>query len=153
MRHHDRKLKIVEEKMKTRIIGMVLGFVFIAANLNAANGDLVVNGNVTVSGSVNGIKTKIIDIGDWNMDTSISKLVLHEVDYTKIRSVSALIRDDAGWACDFDISNTAETTSKSAHVFSPTQIRLLRATAGPFDNVNYDATSYNRGWITITYVD
>lgn len=30
-------------------------------------------------------------------------------------------------------------------------VNLSRAVAGDFDSVDFDSTSYNRGWITITY--
>jgi hypothetical protein len=32
-----------------------------------------------------------------------------------------------------------------------TNVNLERTAAGIFDNTSFDATTYNRGWITITY--
>ncbi len=42
------RLNKEEEKMKKRILGLMFGFLFIGANLFAADGDLIVNGNVGV---------------------------------------------------------------------------------------------------------
>jgi hypothetical protein len=37
-----------EEKMKKKILGLVIGFMLVAVNLFAADGDLIVNGNVGI---------------------------------------------------------------------------------------------------------
>ncbi len=33
-----------------------------------------------------------------------------------------------------------------------TNVTIVRTAGGKFDLTGYDATTYNRGWITITYV-
>jgi hypothetical protein len=103
----------------------------------------------------NSIKTKIVDIGDWNMDTTSSKTVAHGVTANKIRSVSVMIRDDTD---GFWLSLTGNQALGGAwDINNPggggTLIDLSRITSGPFDNASYDSTSYNRGWVVITYIE
>ena len=99
------------------------------------------------------IKTKIIEIGDWNMDVDQSKLVNHGLDITKIRTIHCIIRNDSNntyW--DFAGSRDPASETASQHLtVTNTQISLKCATGGVFDDVSFDSTSYNRGWITILY--
>ena len=39
----------------------------------------------------------------------------------------------------------------SMTVINATIIQVARVTGGIYDNINYDSTSYNRGWITFSY--
>lgn len=105
-----------------------------------------------VSGGLNWI---VVQIGDWNMDTTSSKNVAHGLpDYKKIRSLTAIIRDD---------SDTVYTSITGADTLFPnygaletngsTNIALSRVNLGYFDSNSYDSTSFNRGWITIGYVN
>lgn len=99
---------------------------------------------------------KRIEIGDWNMDATAAVTVAHGLTLTKIRSVSALIRSDSDTAYHqlpvFDSSSPyypiAQITSIAA-----TYITLSRLTGYAFDSTSYDSTSFNRGWITIFYVE
>jgi hypothetical protein len=103
--------------------------------------------------SVYVLNTKIVDIGDWNMDTTASVSVPHGLDSSKIRTVSASIRDDNGVQVgDINLTNSAETTSQGVS-WGGTLIVLARGTNGTFDSTDYDSTSFNRGWITIQYID
>lgn len=105
-----------------------------------------------IGDGTNIIKTKIIDIGDWDMDASISVTVAHGLTATKIRSISAIVRtDDAAGAYSIDYDNSAGSLSKGIN-FDATNIYLTRKTSGPFDGTDFNATSFNRGWVTITYV-
>lgn len=107
------------------------------------------------------ILTKVIEIGDWNMDSTGSKTVAHNIDSTKILSVTAVIRNDSGstlpleqlfspvnppganqWETWFPVTTTGWNT---------TNIVLTRMDGSVFDGTNYDSTSYNRGWVTIFY--
>jgi hypothetical protein len=106
----------------------------------------------------NGLITKTIAIGDWNMDADGTKTVAHGMsDHTKIRNVSLIIISDdnkiypvdAGYGLFADgagFSGEAGDTGVDA-----TNITVSRIETGIFDNTNFDATSYNRGWITIQY--
>ncbi len=106
------------------------------------------------------ILTKVIEIGDWNMDSTPSVNVAHGLsDQSKIRSVSVLIRSDSGGntsiisnSCVNDITGIGG--SQEAWVYyanTSTNIGLARRTGGIFDGPSYDSTSYNRGWVTIQY--
>lgn len=88
-----------------------------------------------------------INIGDWDMDATGSIAINHGIaDYTKIRTINVMIRQNAGTLVVFHAQqNTAAAGA--------TQITLSREAGGIFDNTNYDSTSYNRGFITITYID
>lgn len=98
------------------------------------------------------LNTKVIDIGDWDMDTTTSVNIAHELDHTKIRAISVTIRNDSDNSTRiFPLVSTAGTTDEWAQA-SSTNIILYRATSGAFDNTNYNSTSYNRGWVTVQYI-
>jgi hypothetical protein len=101
------------------------------------------------------LKTKVVQIGDWNMDTTQQVSVAHSIsDFTKIRSVSAMILNDASGTL-FNLISAEGTTGSAADntqiVCNSTNIILGRKTGGIFDQSLYDSTSFNRGFITITY--
>jgi hypothetical protein len=98
---------------------------------------------------------KEIQIGDWNMDTTQFVSVAHGIaDYTKIRAVLVVIRNDAATLL-LEIQNPAGalngTTSGGITSINSVNVDLYRVTGGSFDSTNYDATSFNRGYITIIY--
>jgi hypothetical protein len=99
--------------------------------------------------------TEVIDIGDWNMDTTVSVSVAHGLaDHTKIRSMSVTVRNDADSAVvDFGSATSAADTGNIEIVATSTDVVLTRAGSGTFDSSVYDSTSYNRGWIVIQYTD
>lgn len=114
--------------------------------------------NSVLSDSAN-LKVKVIEIGDWNMDTTNAVSVIHGiVDGTKIRSVDVVIRADTGVLYkleNYDFS-TGEVGGGVSGVnedipISGTTIRLGRKTGGLFDQAGFDSTSFNRGFITIIY--
>lgn len=96
--------------------------------------------------------TKIIDIGDWNMNSITSIAVAHGLIYDNIRAVTALIRADADTThYDINYANESGTGDNGARA-NTLNVVLVRRTGGFFDQVDFDATSYNRGWIIITYI-
>lgn len=98
-----------------------------------------------------GVRQKIIDIGDWNMDTTATAPggIAHGLDYTKIRRVTALIRNDANTLYNPLLD---QSTNGNMIIVSSVNIVLSRQTGGIFDTTNYSTTSYNRGWIVIDYI-
>jgi hypothetical protein len=99
---------------------------------------------------------KVVDIGDWDMDADSAPAVAptHGLTVSKIRSVSALIRDDAGTGLyDIGIGNTVGTSLLNGSVLiNGANIQLHRVTPGDFDNTSFDtSSSYNRGFVTIIY--
>lgn len=93
------------------------------------------------------LSQKVIDIGDWDMDTNASKSIATGVPFDNVRSVSALIRIDG----DFDTRDLLSNGDGTIY-FTGSSVSLNRVAAGSFDSTNYDSTSYNRGWVTIWYV-
>lgn len=117
---------------------------------NAFGGTTSLNGGFRTGISEPYIKIKILDIGDWNMDTTASVTVAHGIaDFKKIRSIYVMIRNDA----DNSNSPLAINGASSGFVSAVTgaNIQLNRDVAGPFDSAAYDSTSFNRGYITIWY--
>ena len=122
-------------------------------------------------------KTVSFEIGSWNMDTSSSNLTSIYVPSpvlffstpilpNKIRIVSVMIVDDNGIVSDFlSVQDGIPTTQPqinitySTYILPTTFVNLTRRTGSLFDSSNYiktanlDASPYNRGWITVTYVD
>jgi len=106
----------------------------------------------TVASIRGGINTTIVNIGDWDMDADTVKAVAHGLaDYKKIRSVTVIIRDDAD-SVYYELSATAPVAINYAGV-DPTLITLARDNGSLFDSTDFDATSFNRGYITITHID
>lgn len=102
--------------------------------------------------------SKVINLGDWNMDTTASLNVAHGLDFTKIRSVSGLIRDDANTAYSaigYDQANNGAGNKPEIGFaqagIGATNILLRRTDSSIYDSTNYDSTSYNRGFLTIFY--
>jgi len=96
---------------------------------------------------------KIIEIGDWNMDATITLNKAHGLDFDKILEVSVLIRNDAN-TLKVPLNKNSPTTGPSTGEFTTTStnIEMIAYTSGYFDSVDYDSTSYNRGWIIIQYI-
>lgn len=114
------------------------------------------------------IKWAVINIGDWNMDTTDIKSIdiSGVVEKSKIRVVSAIIRSDADAsslvlaASPYQLNqvNTLSFLPEGAiggfdFTGLPNIIDLIRRDGGMFDNEDFDSTSYNRGFLTIGYVE
>lgn len=110
------------------------------------------------------LRTKIIEIGDWDMDTTEEVYVEHDLpDWKKIRSISAVVRNDAddeyfqlGTDDNGDVAATSGTGSvvgagASNGFNAENVIRLGRTASGRYDAATFDSTGFNRGWITVTY--
>jgi hypothetical protein len=97
--------------------------------------------------------TKTINIGDWNMDTTSTITVAHGLSSTEwktIKSVNVFIRND------FDLENRIldgynSSGTGGVGIIDSTNIGLERVTGGIFDSVEFQNTSYNRGYVTIQY--
>lgn len=98
------------------------------------------------------INRKIVEIGDWNMDSTGGVSVAHGLTLSKIRNVSVLVRSDDG---SFVAPLNYSSGGSSAGTWSvdATNVVLGRTASGSFDGSTWDATSYNRGWIILEYVD
>lgn len=94
-----------------------------------------------------GCLTKTIEIGDWNMDSTLNKTVAHGLTLDQIRGIDIMIRNDAGTTFN-PVDNYSADIGCS---ITATDVSISRTIAGIFDNTDYDSTGYNRGWIIIRY--
>lgn len=138
-----------------------------AAELSVMNGvtsfldeDDMASDSATAIASQQSIKTyvdnktslnlKVINIGTWNMDTNGFVDVAHGVTFAKIRTITALIRNDVDTTYyTLDSDNGGHSRADA------TNVRLTRLASGQFDSTGFDTMGDdgNRGWITIQYVD
>ena len=114
------------------------------------------SGAVVKSGDAVQLLTKVIEIGDWNMDTTSNKIVAHGLaDHKKIRMIDVIIREDTDTNVfgffDGNQSGSAGRDGGLEYPIGDTNIELNRETGGYFDNAAFDSTGFNRGWITIIY--
>lgn len=102
----------------------------------------------------------IVDIGDWDMDSNATTTVSLPISYTKIRRISVTVRDDSD-SVKYDLFGAASSGTPVApqggaeisNIVTPANtVTLSRANGGYFDNTNFNATSFNRGWIVIDYI-
>ena len=118
------------------------------------NRSLKVAGGIETDGTK--FKTKKIDIGDWNMNSTSSVSKAHGVTLTKIRSVTSLIQSDSGLILDPDGKYDNTITGIGYYVYiNNTNVFVTRRTGSVYDvSPNYNAVSpeiSTRGWIIITY--
>jgi len=100
------------------------------------------------------LKTKIIEIGDWNMDATSQVDVNHGIgaDFIKIRVTSVVIINDASNSIStLYLTDTLGGMDGGVVFIDSTKIRLFRVTGGSYDSTSFDSTSFNRGWVTIEY--
>jgi len=94
------------------------------------------------------LKVKVIEIGDWNMDSTSSVNVTHGLTITDVRNVDVVIRANNGdiYSIRGDGADGYWRSSTASYIY------LVRTASGLFDSANFNSTSYNRGWVTIWYV-
>ena len=114
-----------------------------------------------------GFNVAVIDIGDWNMDSTQTTTVslAGTTTWDKVRSISVMIRKDSDAALPenlYDLYLGAGTTDWERQgvanatgdgVLTSNGVVIQRKTSGFFDSTNFDKTSFNRGFLTITYID
>lgn len=129
-----------------------------AGNIGNSSGNIPIsNGTVNTNLNAeqhNGLKVKVIDIGDWNMDSTSMVSIAHGLTFANIRNVSVLIRDDINTNyTSIDFGNVGGTPNPQGQfVATSLNINITRLTSGFYDSTSYDSISYNRGWITIWHI-
>lgn len=89
-----------------------------------------------------------ISIGDWDMDGTTIVNVAHGVgDFTKIRVLGITIRNDANDT--YYELNRGNALGGGVASINSTNIVLYRTVPSDFDTTDFNATGYNRGWVTI----
>ena len=86
------------------------------------------------------------------MVATVSVSIAHGLAIADIREVSALIRKDDGSKLSSIVNQATTYVIDGAVVVNGANIFLSRKTGGSYDNVDYDLTPFNRGWIVIKYV-
>lgn len=127
-------------------------YIYPESSLSVAH--LVIEGKGGGKAFVNGLASKIVDIGDWNMDTTATKSVSHGVaDFKKIRHISVRIRNNSD-TFHYPLMMGDVSGNVAGYVASTgsTSISLIRVSGGDFDDPNFNSTGYNRGWVTIYYI-
>ncbi len=109
-----------------------------------------------------GTLKKKVDIGDWDMNATVILAVTHSIgDWTKIIGVKATIFADDDSSLDplsqdlFVADNPGAFGTPvitGAYATNATTIVLSRLTGGWYDSVEFDKTSYNRGYVVIEYL-
>ncbi|HEX5187340.1 MAG TPA: hypothetical protein VFV86_10665 [Nitrososphaeraceae archaeon] len=103
------------------------------------------------------LKYKVLEIGDWNMDTDASKSVSHGVNQKSIRSIDVIVRNDLGAPIPLikggQASSLFDRISGWVNQITATNIIMFRGDGQEFDSAAYDSTGFNRGWIVILYED
>jgi len=95
------------------------------------------------------LRAKTIEIGTWNMDSTPSVDVTHDLDYKKVRIIYVMIRNDDDTSINpLDIQGNGWWGIGVTN----TEVTLRRLNGGFFDgSANYDGARFNRGFVTIWY--
>jgi len=105
--------------------------------------------------ATDGLECRIVEIGDWDMDTDATKGVTIVAPGTTVRSIDVMIRADVATRL-LPLNNaftTGDPPDGGMADFDPVSgaLTLQRTAGGQFDSANYNLTPYNRGWITVWY--
>jgi len=97
----------------------------------------------------------VVQIGDWDMDTVSGKGVAFPagIVLTDIVGLRAIIRNDDDSQRYVAGGNSSATGYGVSISGATSQINLDREGSGAFDNTSFNATSYNRGWVIVDYLD
>lgn len=130
-------------------------------DINATNIDVLETITYTTAGTTvhngHGLKHDVIDIGDWNMDSTASVTVdISPATFSTLVSLTVIIVSDVnaigGITFKYDLLTDAGSgTYWRLEDSSPSNLGLSRHTGGLFDSTSFDATSYNRGNIHVWY--
>jgi len=98
--------------------------------------------------------TKIIELGDWNMDATTNVDVAHGLTGSKIIDVRTKIFRNApsgGLSYNLESAIANDGVVDGVIIWDDTHIYNNRKTGGNFDIANFNSTSFNRGLIYIIY--
>ena len=126
--------------------GQVLQFIDSTNGWGCASLPTLPTGNLNV---------KVIEIGNWSMPLGSSVVIQHGLgaSWRKVRNVQVIIRNDNDDS--YRVLNGYDSNQGlyggGVFLINSIWITLGRVQSGYFDSTNYDATNYNRGWITFWY--
>ena len=91
------------------------------------------------------------------MDSTADKDVAHGLTSTQFLTMNILgvtiVRDDSAQLDVLAVKNTTTGADNGVRKMDSTYIYLTRETGGYFDGTDWNATSFNRGYIDIEYGD
>jgi len=135
-------------------IGSLIGNVTGISNSASTIANTVID-----QGGGNNLRIKIVAIGDWNMTATAGVNVTHGLDISKIVMIMGIIRSDIDDGQQRHVmrgGSVATTGSTEAVVIketNSTQTVLWRDAGSEFNGTDYNATSYNRGWLMYWYTE
>jgi hypothetical protein len=98
-----------------------------------------------------------LSMGDWDMNTDANLNVSFAIGslFVAINKINAfVIRDDSAYMFPAGSADAAGVVELFIDYWlSPGSIRLSRVAGGFFDSVDFDSTSFNRGYVTIHLSD
>ncbi len=135
----------------------ITGSLTVTSDISSSS-NIMVNA-LSFDGGSTSRKYIVIDIGDWNMDTTTQTTVPHllsATEYKTITSLEAMIRDDNNTIISpldsIPGSNPGVSPNGGFGAITSTTITLTRITGGGFDVTDFDNTPYNRGFISFWYI-
>lgn len=104
--------------------------------------------------STNSICIKILPIGNWDMDSTVSVSIAHGVSGAIVFCQALIINDNGTGSLNLETSASENTDYYPAGYWSvgPTDIILIRANGRVFDSIAYNSTPFNRGYVIIAYL-
>jgi len=94
---------------------------------------------------------RYIEIGDWDMDATGELVVSLGANWDKIRSIDIIIFSDTNITYPFMGDYLGSGAIDGTYYIIGPNIHLLRRNGGLFDSAEFDAVSYNRGYIVAQY--
>lgn len=105
-----------------------------------------------LSALLGGLKTKILSMGVWNMDSTTSIAVNHGLgSILRIMEVTAFVYADGGSPATALNSVSVGGALGGGINWDSSQVTVYRTTGGVFDTTGYDDGAMNRGYIVIRY--
>ncbi len=126
------------------------------ANIGTRNG-IAYNGLDLSGGTAIPHKTIVIEIGNWNMDSTLTVNIAHNLsttEYKTIISTNIIIRNDTNTVLlpIASLSNfVAGSVAGGITSINATNVQIQRQQAGTFDGASYSGTSISRGTIALQY--
>ena len=123
----------------------------VACAFRSTSSTVWINKNILI---VNNRLIKVrMDLGDWDLVATDDITVQPGIPVADVRSYLCIIRSDFG--AQHSLPGTVAISSPIIDAwvssYSSPNVSIYRRSGGTFDNTNFDATSYNRGWLHIEY--
>jgi hypothetical protein len=99
----------------------------------------------------------VVEIGDWDMDATAVVYISTGIADHKIIAVSGIVRSDTD-SSRWPLSIQTNAAGYGARIYTVDNsgagvVSIAREAGGAFDDTSFDATSYNRGWLVVSYLD